>query len=144
MTNITRRNFLQRATASGLGLSLQFGNAAKAIANENYRSFEDLYRTKWTWDSVVRGTHGTNCAGTCAFNVFVKNGVVWREEQQGQYEQLGDVPDFGPRGCQKGMRHHKYMYGDQRKVRGISESLGVPTSVFIRESVNKQINSFTQ
>ena len=114
MTNITRRNFLQRATASGLSLSLQFGNAAKAIANENYRSFEDLYRTKWTWDSVVRGTHGTNCAGTCAFNVFVKNGVVWREEQQGQYEQLGDVPDFGPRGCQKGMRHHKYMYGDQR------------------------------
>jgi len=32
----------------------------------------------------------------------------------------------------------------KRKVRGISESLGVSTSVFIRESVNKQINSFTQ
>jgi len=28
------------------------------------------------------------------------------------------------------------------KVRSISESLGVPSSVFIRESVNKQINSF--
>jgi DMSO reductase family type II enzyme molybdopterin subunit len=114
LTKVTRRNFLQGATASGLGLSLQFGHATKVIANENYRGSEDLYRKKWTWDSVVRGTHGTNCAGTCAFNVFVKNGVVWREEQQGQYEQLGDVPDFGPRGCQKGMRHHKYMYGDQR------------------------------
>ena len=34
--------------------------------------------------------------------------------------------------------------GWKRRVRGISESLGVPTSVFIRESVNKQINSFTQ
>ena len=34
--------------------------------------------------------------------------------------------------------------GWKQKVRGISESLGVPSSVFIRESVNKQINSFTQ
>ena len=34
--------------------------------------------------------------------------------------------------------------GGKRKVSGISESLGVPTSVFIRESVNKNINSFTQ
>ena len=30
------------------------------------------------------------------------------------------------------------------RVKGISDSLGVPTSVFIRESVNKNINSFTQ
>ena len=30
------------------------------------------------------------------------------------------------------------------KVKGISDSLGIPTSVFIRESVNKNINSFTQ
>ena len=32
----------------------------------------------------------------------------------------------------------------KRKVRGISESIGVPTSVFIRESVNKNIESLTQ
>ena len=88
--------------------------SSQASADNPYRGFEDLYRKKWTWDRVARGTHGTNCAGTCAFNVYVKDGVVWREEQQGQYEQLGDVPDFGPRGCQKGMRHHKYMYGKQR------------------------------
>ena len=25
-----------------------------------------------------------------------------------------DTPDYGPRGCQKGMRHSKYMYGKQR------------------------------
>jgi hypothetical protein len=30
------------------------------------------------------------------------------------------------------------------KVKGISDSLGISTSVFIRESVNKNINSFTQ
>jgi anaerobic selenocysteine-containing dehydrogenase len=46
--------------------------------------------------------------------VFVKNGIVWREEQQGQYGRSGDSPDYGPRGCQKGLRHSKYMYGKQR------------------------------
>ena len=30
----------------------------------------------------------------------------------------------------------------KRKVQGVSESLGVPSSVFIRECVNKQMNSF--
>jgi DMSO reductase family type II enzyme molybdopterin subunit len=63
---------------------------------------------------VVRGTHGINCAGTCAFNVYVKNGIVWREEQQAEYGASGDSPDYGPRGCQKGLRHSKYMYGPQR------------------------------
>ena len=72
-------------------------------------------REKWTWDRVVRGTHGTNCQGGCAFNVYVKDGIVWREEQQGEYGQLdADTPDYGPRGCQKGLRHAKYMYGKQR------------------------------
>ena len=34
--------------------------------------------------------------------------------------------------------------GWKDRVKNISDSLGVPSSVFIRESVNKQINSFTQ
>ena len=114
MIKLNRRNFLKGTTASGIGLALQYAVAPKVLARHTSRGFEDLYRKKWTWDKVVRGTHGTNCAGTCAFNVFVKNGVVWREEQQGEYEQIGDAPDFGPRGCQKGLRHHKYMYGNQR------------------------------
>jgi DMSO reductase family type II enzyme molybdopterin subunit len=44
----------------------------------------------------------------------VKNGIVWREEQQGEYGRSEDAPDYGPRGCQKGLRHAKYMYGKQR------------------------------
>ena len=80
-----------------------------------YGAFEDLMRAKWTWDRVAHGSHGTNCQGGCAFNVFVKNGIVWREEQQGQYGKSDpDAPDYGPRGCQKGLRHAKYMYGNQR------------------------------
>jgi hypothetical protein len=34
--------------------------------------------------------------------------------------------------------------GWKDKVKGISNSIGVPSSVFIRESVNKNINSLTQ
>ena len=57
---------------------------------------------------------GVTRAGTCAFNVYVKDGVVWREEQMGAYEASGDAPDYGPRGCQTGIRQAKYMYGKQR------------------------------
>ncbi|MBL8225022.1 MAG: molybdopterin-dependent oxidoreductase [Chromatiales bacterium] len=112
-----RRRFAQGlAAASGAALSMRYGVAAAAgdAATPAYRSFEDLLRNKWTWDRVARGTHGTNCAGTCAFNVYIRNGIVWREEQQGMYAPSGDAPDYGPRGCQKGLRHAKYMYGPQR------------------------------
>ena len=34
--------------------------------------------------------------------------------------------------------------GWKDKVKGISNSIGVPSSVFIRESVNKNINSLIQ
>jgi len=112
----TRRTFLQGIAGGGAALTLKYSTAAAAAEDAPaYRRFEDVYRAKWTWDRVARGTHGTNCAGTCAFNVYIKNGVVWREEQQGIYEPSGgDAPDYGPRGCNKGLRHHKYMYGKQR------------------------------
>jgi len=109
---------MQRLAASGAVLSLHYSPAGLAATptppTPIYRSFEDLYRAKWKWDRVAHGTHGTNCAGNCAFNVYVKNGIVWREEQQGMYGASGDAPDYGPRGCQKGLRHAKYMYGGQR------------------------------
>jgi DMSO reductase family type II enzyme molybdopterin subunit len=115
MLNSTRREFLAGSSATLLGL--KYGSvAAQSDANKStYKRWEDLMRNKWTWDRVVRGTHGTNCSGNCAFNVYVKNGIVWREEQQGEYgHSTSDTPDYGPRGCQKGLRHAKYMYGKQR------------------------------
>ncbi|MCP3963854.1 MAG: molybdopterin-dependent oxidoreductase, partial [bacterium] len=115
---VTRRRFLQGSGITGLGLMLRHSplSATEALAapQEPYRRFEDVYRNKWTWDRVARGTHGTNCAGTCAFNVYIKGGIVWREEQQAEYLPSGDAPDYGPRGCQKGLRHSKWMYGKQR------------------------------
>ncbi len=118
MPELSRRHILgglSAAAIANLG-SLRYAKAQEAEAEtEEYRSFEDVMRQKWTWDSVAHSTHGTNCTGNCAFNVYVKNGIVWREEQQAQYGASDpDVPDYGPRGCQKGLRHAKYMYGPQR------------------------------
>ncbi|GMW05748.1 MAG: hypothetical protein AMXMBFR8_05450 [Nevskiales bacterium] len=109
----SRREFMAGSVAA---LTLRYaGNTqAQDVLAAPYGHWEDLMRRKWTWDRVVRGTHGTNCTGNCAFNVYVKNGIVWREEQQGEYGRSEDAPDYGPRGCQKGLRHAKYMYGKQR------------------------------
>lgn len=112
-----RRSFLKQLFASTTLLTLNYAGAAPSSGSSGekvYRKFEDVYRKKWTWDRVVRGSHGTNCAGNCAFNVYVKNGIVWREEQQGEYGGYPDAPDYGPRGCQKGLRHAKYMYSSHR------------------------------
>jgi len=69
-----------------------------------YTGVGDVWREKWRWDRVVKGTHNrTNCISACSWNLFVKEGVVWREEQNAIYEPTRpDVPDFNPRGCQKG------------------------------------------
>ena len=119
-----RRGFLkQSGAAAAAALSLKYMAPVDALAQgmaqgspaPPYGLWEDLMRKKWTWDRVVRGSRGLNCTGHCAFNVYVKNGIVWREEQQGEYGRSGDdTPDYGPRGCQKGLRHAKYMYGKQR------------------------------
>ncbi|MSR00663.1 MAG: hypothetical protein EXR88_04620 [Gammaproteobacteria bacterium] len=113
---VTRRDFLGKTALLSTALTLHHGSTIADASARPYRRIEDVWRKKWTWDKVAHGTHGTNCAGTCAFNVYIRNGVVWREEQQAQYERSGDadVPDYGPRGCNKGLRHARYMYGKQR------------------------------
>jgi len=113
----SRRGFIAGTSAVALDLSLKYASPVRAQSPDQqpYGAWEDLMREKWTWDQVFHSTHGTNCAGNCAFNVYVKDGIVWREEQQGEYgKSAPDVPDYSPRGCQKGLRHAKYMYGNQR------------------------------
>ena len=103
-----RRKFIL-GSAVATSAALNYSSSIVAQSTEPYRAWEDLARKKWTWDSVTHSTHGTNCTGQCAFNVYVKNGVVWREEQQGEYGASSDAPDYGPRGCQKGLSHSRYM-----------------------------------
>jgi DMSO reductase family type II enzyme molybdopterin subunit len=78
----------------------------------------ELRQRKWEWDRVVKGTHLSSCAWqqACSFNLYVKDGVVLREEQAGQYPGFNDpdIPDFNPRGCQKGACYSHRMYDPTR------------------------------
>jgi DMSO reductase family type II enzyme molybdopterin subunit len=131
----TRRDFLRGTGAAALTLALghlEFGCAepeappVTAAAAPTpvparpevpaYRSWEDVYRQQWTWDRVARGTHTmTNCVSGCAWNLYVKDGLVWREEQQSPYAPSAPgLPDFNPRGCQKGACGASLMYSPSR------------------------------
>ena len=81
-----RRGFLKHsgaAAAAALSLKYMPGDAlAQAAPAPVYGAWEDLMRRKWTWDRVVRGSRGINCTGHCAFNVYVKSGIVTWENQK--------------------------------------------------------------
>jgi DMSO reductase family type II enzyme molybdopterin subunit len=124
--NLTRREFLRDTGGAVLALSLArlripggpgASGGAVLAAEYPYRGWEDLYRRQWTWDKVGRTTHFVNCwyQAHCAWNVYVKDGIVWREEQVGDYPQTRpDLPDFNPRGCQKGACYSHRMYDPSR------------------------------
>ena len=130
MMRISRRQFLQRASAAALTLSLgslgfqvpEAGAGTDALPSPlpgmpDYRRWEDVFRGKWTWDRIAKGTHYVNCwyQRGCNWNVYVKDGVVFREEQAATYPRTnGDVPDFNPRGCQKGGCYSRRMYDPDR------------------------------
>jgi len=80
-----------------------------------YRGWEEFYRKIWTWDKVVRSTHSANCTGSCSWKVYVRNGVMVREEQAADYPRINtELPDYNPRGCQKGGCFVEYVYSAQR------------------------------
>ncbi|MBI2351565.1 MAG: molybdopterin-dependent oxidoreductase [Deltaproteobacteria bacterium] len=78
----------------------------------------DVRSDPWKWDRVVKASHLTNCAyqQACNFNLYVKDGVILREEQAANYPARNDpsVPDFNPRGCQKGACYVHRMYDPTR------------------------------
>jgi DMSO reductase family type II enzyme molybdopterin subunit len=134
VSTLTRRGFLIGAGAGALGLSLYqlrrwtASPEAEQLPEESpqvvaqlpeYGNWQDLYRQHWTWDKVAKGTHAVNCwyQRGCNWNVYVKQGLVLREEQAATYRATNDeVPDFNPRGCQKGACYSQRMY-DASRVR---------------------------
>ena len=122
---ITRRRFVKAASvvtlAAGSGLPLfQFREAQAAGYSgrlpQKLGGWEDLYRQRWSWDTVAKGSHGwVNCRSACEWDLYVKDGIVVREEQTATYEASEPgVPDFNPRGCQKGACYTDVMYGPSR------------------------------
>ena len=65
---------------------------------------------------TVRVSHGwANCRSACAWDIYVKNGIVVREKQSAGYPQPeAGVPDFNPRGGKKGACYSEVMYGPSR------------------------------
>ncbi|KRG12411.1 nitrate reductase [Virgibacillus soli] len=79
------------------------------------RGSERIYRRRWQHDKVVRTTHGVNCTGSCSWRVHVKDGIITWEMQQIDYPSTGpDMPEFEPRGCQRGASFSWYTYSPLR------------------------------
>ena len=123
--DVSRRDFVK-----GIGVATVAGATGATLAEDHasslqvvddpigsypYREWEDLYRERWDWDDTARSTHSVNCTGSCSWEVYVKDGQVWREEQAGDYPRFDeDLPDPNPRGCQKGACYSDYANADQR------------------------------
>ena len=131
MTELTRRTFIRNATVVSLSMmSLSCGDSSEKVKTvvgkttsgsagfslPKYGHWQDIYRQQWKWDRVVKGAHhALNCVSACPFNVYVKDGIVWREEQNPIMNATSpDYPDFNPRGCQKGNCTSQLMYSPTR------------------------------
>ncbi|MAG34375.1 MAG: dimethylsulfide dehydrogenase [Deltaproteobacteria bacterium] len=121
---IDRRQFLEIAALGSIAV-VGPGNAwgltrlepvSDPLARDYpYRGWEDLYRGELVADHAGYSAHCIDCQGNCAFKIFVKDGIVVREEQLAQYPQVrSDIPDANPRGCQKGAIHSSAMYDADR------------------------------
>jgi DMSO reductase family type II enzyme molybdopterin subunit len=98
------------------GLASAEAEGAAPLPKGDYQGWQDLWRERWTWDRVVHSSHArANCVSTCSWDIFVKDGIAWREEQNAIYEACEPgVPDFNPRGCQKGACYTQLMYEPSR------------------------------
>jgi nitrate reductase alpha subunit len=87
----------------------------KDIFAPKERQWEDFYRNRWSYDKVVRSTHGVNCTGSCSWNIYVKQGIVAWEMQALDYPIIDkEIPPYEPRGCQRGISTSWYIYSPLR------------------------------
>jgi len=127
---ISRRDFLKVMSAAGGALGLGSSEAfakAKAVVVEDPRAsypnssfVENMYRREFAYTYGKKEEHGTayhcvNCQGNCAWDVWVQNGIVTRENQAANYPLINPkIPDANPRGCNKGVQHSQVMYEKDR------------------------------
>ena len=101
-----------------LGSKLRRGavsDDARQIFLEGGRDADSFYRQRWSYDKVVRSTHGVNCTGSCSWKVYVKDGIITWESQETDYPSTGpDMPEYEPRGCPRGAAYSWYEYSPTR------------------------------
>lgn len=129
MVNNQRRDFLKvsgttAALVAGQGyLFAKTGVTKVENGKENYPNTtytESMYRNEFGFTYGKKEEHGyayhcVNCQGNCAWEIWSHNGVVTRENQSANYPVINaKVPDFNPRGCNKGVQHSQVMYEKDR------------------------------
>jgi len=93
-------------------------NGKENYPNTNYT--EEMYRNEFSFTYGKKEEHGfayhcVNCQGNCAWEVWSHNGVITRENQSARYPVINaKIPDFNPRGCNKGVQHSQVMYQKDR------------------------------
>lgn len=117
----TRRDFLKTMgqvslvmLANGSIVTSTLAQTEDPMIQHNYTGWENFHREQWTWDKKTRGTHLVNCTGSCPHFVYTKNGVVMREEQSKDTPKLNGIPEYNPRGCNKGECASDYIYSPHR------------------------------
>ncbi|WP_435685557.1 molybdopterin-dependent oxidoreductase, partial [Sedimenticola selenatireducens] len=117
----TRRGFLKTMGHVSIGMLASGSVVMRTLAQtkdpmmqHEYTGWENYHREQWSWDKKTRGTHLLNCTGSCPHFVYTKNGVVMREEQSKDVPKLNGVPEYNPRGCNKGECAVDYQYGPHR------------------------------
>ncbi|MBI2314250.1 MAG: molybdopterin-dependent oxidoreductase [Betaproteobacteria bacterium] len=131
-SGISRRQFLQMATAAGLGAALTPGKlfaqyrylAPVSVYNPLFdypnRDWERIYRDIFRTDKSFVFTCAPNDTHNCLLNAFVKNNVVVRIEPTYGYGKAQDLYGnqashrWDPRCCQKGLVLGRRFYGDRR------------------------------
>ena len=76
-----------------LGSYLRRGRAssdARRLFLTGGRQADTFYRHRWSHDKMVHSTHGVNCTGSCAWEVYVTDGIITWEKQ------ITDYPTTGP------------------------------------------------
>lgn len=79
-------------------------------------ALSERYREMWKWDEVAWASHCIDCyPGNCPLRVYIKDGVIVREEQAATFGKVQDgVPDMNPMGCQKGAGWTHLLTADER------------------------------
>ncbi len=129
MADIKRRDFLKISAATaamvaGAGeLFANTGIISSQNSKENSSSAaytQQMYREEFEFTYGEKTEHGfafhcVNCQGNCSWEVWSNNGIVTRENQSSRYPSINSkIPDFNPRGCNKGVQHSQTMYEKDR------------------------------
>jgi len=116
LTNLSCRRGEQTPGADAAKETADLDFAVHSVSRPEYRNWQDLYRQTWTWDKVLVSTHADlNCIGNCVWKLYIKDNIIWREEQQARYgASNSNFPDFNPAGCQKGANCSELMRGPAR------------------------------